>query len=100
MYKADADKHRRKKMFKEGDFMIVHLQQNRFLGIRTKLENRKYGPFRVTRKINDNAYVLQIPDSWNISHTFNVADLFEYYPDDEVLYKPNSRTSPFSSERD
>ena len=99
-YKAKADKHRRKKVFQEGDLVMAYLRQNRFPGIRTKLEKRKYGPFRVARKINDNIYVLQLPDNWIISHTFNVADLFEYHPDDEALYKPNSRTSSFPSEGD
>ncbi|KAJ4719082.1 RNA-directed DNA polymerase [Melia azedarach] len=69
---------------------------NEIIGIQSKLQNRKYGPFRVAKKINDNAYVLQLPNEWNISNTFNVADLFEYY-EDEVLYPENLRTSSFLS---
>ena len=80
--------------------MMAHLQRNRFPSIHTKLEKRKYGPFRVAQEINDNAYVVQLPDNWNISHTFNVADLFKYNPDDEALYEPNSRMSSFPSEGD
>lgn len=62
-YKGEADKHRRKKAFQEGDLVMAHLRRNRLPGIRTKLEKRKYKPFRVVRKINDNAYVLQLLDN-------------------------------------
>ncbi|KAJ4719236.1 RNA-directed DNA polymerase [Melia azedarach] len=69
-YKQDADQHRRQKVFQEGYLVITYLGKNHFPGIRSKLQNRKYGPFRVARKINDNAYVLQLPNEWNISNTF------------------------------
>ncbi|KAJ4722861.1 RNA-directed DNA polymerase [Melia azedarach] len=95
-YKQDADQYRRQKVFQEGDLVMAYLRKNRFPGIRSKLQNRKYGPFRVARKINDNAYVLQLPNEWNISNTFNVANLYEYY-EDEVLYPENLRTSSFLS---
>lgn len=47
-----------------------------------------------------NAYVLQLLDDWNISHTFNMIDLFEYHPDVEEMYEPNSRMNSFRSEGD
>ena len=92
-YRAEVDKHRHNKVFQEGDLVMMHLWRNCFPGIHTKLAKRKYGSFRVARKINDNAYVLQLPNNWNISHIFNVADFFKYHPDNKALYKPNSRTS-------
>lgn len=97
---VDLDKHQCKKGFQEGDLVIVHLHQSRFLGILTKLDKIKYGPFRVAREINDNTYVLQLPKNWNISHTLNVADLFEYHLNDKAFYRPNSRTNSFPSEGD
>ena len=45
-------------------------------------------------------YVIQLPKNWNISLTFNVSDLFEYHPNDEAFYRPNSRTSSFPSKED
>ncbi|KAJ4702171.1 RNA-directed DNA polymerase, partial [Melia azedarach] len=95
-YKQDADQHRRQKMFQECDLVMAYLCKNRFSRIRSKLRNKKYDPFRVVRKINDNAYVLQLPDDWNISNTFNVANLYDYH-EDEVLYPENLRISSFSS---
>lgn len=65
-----------------------------------QLEKQKHGLFRVPQKINDNAYVLQLPFIWNISRTFNVVELFEYHSDDEMLYELNSRMSSFPSEED
>ena len=41
---------------------------------------------RVTRTINDNTYVGALPNSMNISNTFNVADIYEHQGD-EALYK-------------
>lgn len=96
-YKSAVDQHRRKKEFTEGDLVMAYLRKNRFPGTRTKLQQRKYGPFRVAKKINDNAYTLQLPDDWNISNTFNVADLSEYH-EDVPLYADNSGRVCFQEE--
>ena len=65
----------------------MYMWHSRFPHIRAKLEKQKYGPFHVAWKINDNAYVLQLSDNWNTSHTFNVVGLFSYHPDGEELYE-------------
>lgn len=40
-------------------------------------------PFRVLKRINDNAYKIDLPGEYNVSATFNVADLSPYITDEE-----------------
>ncbi|XP_012088635.1 uncharacterized protein LOC105647231 [Jatropha curcas] len=59
-------------------------------GGQKKLDLQKIGPFQIFKKINDNAYVLDLHEDMKIFRTFNVADLFPFYSDDDHL-----RSSPF-----
>ena len=42
---------------------------------------RAEGPFEVIEKINDNAYKVDLPGDYEVSATFNVADLSPFIPD-------------------
>jgi len=93
-YKTVADKGRRSKIFQEGDLVMVYLRKGRLLtGVSGKLRNKKYGPCKILKKINDNAYVVDLSKDLAISPTFNVADIFEYFPQEES--ESNSRASSF-----
>jgi hypothetical protein len=46
---------------------------------------RAAGPFMVLTKINDNAYILDLPAEFGVSTSFNVADLKPYMAEDEKL---------------
>ena len=83
-YKERVDKRRKKVVFKEGDLVWIRLGKECFSpGRFGKLQARADGPFRVLKKINDNAYKIELPGEYNVSATFNVADLSPYVTDDQ-----------------
>ena len=56
---------------------------------RSKLSPKGDGPFKVLKKVGDNAYVLDLPKEYGVSPVFNVGDLSPYYGQDD------SRSNPF-----
>ncbi|GAV59615.1 hypothetical protein CFOL_v3_03146 [Cephalotus follicularis] len=82
-YKRRVDKHCKRVVFKEGDLVWIHLRRERFpVGRFGKLKPRADGPFKVLQRINDNAYKIELPGEYNVSGTFNVANLSPYYDDE------------------
>jgi hypothetical protein len=59
---------------------------------------RAAGPFKILTKINDNAYILDLPAEFGVSTSFNVADLKPYAREDEEL--PSRTTSVQEGEDD
>jgi len=82
-YTAQANKHKREKLFKPGHLVWIHLRIARFPSKRkAKLMPRADGPFEVLEKIDDNAYKVESPGDYGVSATFNVVDLSPYEVDD------------------
>ncbi|GKC94552.1 RNA-directed DNA polymerase, partial [Tanacetum coccineum] len=93
-YQARANKHRKHVVFNEGDLVWIYLRKDRFSpGRYGKLQDRADGPFRVVKRINDNAYKIDLPGSYGVSATFNVADLTPYVEADD--FHGDSGTSRF-----
>ncbi|XP_010530494.1 PREDICTED: uncharacterized protein LOC104807077 [Tarenaya hassleriana] len=85
-YTRQANKGGKKVSFEVGDWVWLHLRPERFPNKRSsKLAPRGDGPFRILEKINDNAYRLELPGKYNVSSSFNVADLLPFDAEDSVL---------------
>ena len=73
----------------------MHLRKDRFPEQRkNKLQAQADGPFKVLRKINDNAYEIDLPSTYGVSTSFNVADLSPFFGLEE------SRTTLFQGGED
>ncbi|GJR28888.1 RNA-directed DNA polymerase [Tanacetum coccineum] len=98
-YKEHADKHRNQVLYREGDLVWIHLRKEHFpTGRFGKLKPRGDGPFRVLKKINENAYKIELPGHYNVSAAFNVAYLSPYKGDSDD--EPNSRSCLFHEGED
>ena len=89
------NKNKRAMIFEEGDLVWLHLRKDRFPDARkSKLHPRGDGPFKVLKRINDNAYKIDISNSKHLVHdTFNVADLSPYYGASSDEEEQESRTT-------
>ena len=94
MYEKHANKGQRKVLFELGDLVWVHLRKDRFPEQhKSMLQAQADGPFKVLRKINDNAYEIDLPSTYGVSTSFNVADLSPFFGLEE------SRTTLFQGGR-
>ena len=81
-------------VFQVGDIVWIFVRRARFpQGRFGKLHPRVDGPFRILKKINDNAYKVELPGHYGVSDTFNVADLSPYTPN--VDFDDDSGSSHF-----
>ena len=78
-YKASTGLHHRLRIFNVGDYVMIRMRAERFPpGTVKKLHARSAWPFRILKKINSNAYMVDLPADFGISSIFNVEDLVPY----------------------
>ena len=58
-----------------------------------KLEDKRYGPYKITKVVGSNAYELKLPPTMKIHPVFNVVKLMPHHPD-PVGRKAPSRSPP------
>lgn len=95
LYEKHANKNRKEMIFEEGDLVWIHLRKERFPSERkSKLMPRIDGPFKVIKKLNNNAYQLDLQGKYHVSPSFNVTDLVPYFADEDL------RSNPFQEGED
>jgi len=93
------NKGKREIIFEEGDLVWLHLRKDRFPTKRnSKLSPQGDGPFQVLKKINNNAYKLDLPAEYGVHDTFNVIDLTPFVGNIEKEEALDLRTNPFKRE--
>ena len=76
LYKQKSNKHRKPRVFQDGDLVWVYMRKERFPNKRkNKLMPRAEGPYRVVSRVNDNAYKVDLGGDHGVHATFNVGDL-------------------------
>jgi len=75
-YTEFANQRRKALIFEPDDWVWLHLRKDRFPTLRkSKLMPHDDDPFQVIKRINDNAYELDMPDTYLGSNSFNITDL-------------------------
>jgi hypothetical protein len=98
-YQVAGSKGKKHVTFESSEMVWLHLRKDRFPTLRrSKLMPRAAGPFKVLAKINDNAYIIDLPPEFGVSTSFNIADLKTYLGEDEEL--PSRTTSLQEGEDD
>jgi len=78
-YVKHSNKGKREIIFEEGDLVWLHLRKDRFPTKRkSKLSPQGDGPFQILKRINNNAYILDLPEEYGVHNTFNFVDLMPF----------------------
>ena len=77
---------------------MVKIHPHRLPKLYYKLQLISYGPFKILSKINDNAYIVDIPNDWGISNSFNILDLVEFHENENIPNEMFLSPTPLESE--
>jgi len=80
--------HQEAPVFQPGDKVLLEGENLRTNRPTKKLDHRRFGPFKVERKIGERAYRLKLPTTWKIHPVFHVSKLLPYHRDDAMLPTP------------
>ena len=86
-------KHLEAPTFEEGDLVMLNGRNIRTKLPSKKLAPKKYGPFRILKKIGTRAYRLELHSRWRIHNVFHVS-LLEPYVQNELEGRAQTRPEP------
>ena len=81
--KQYVDQKRREQQFEVGDLVYLsttNLSDTHLPKVPRKLWPKYIGPFEILKKVNANAYQLQLPEEFKMHNVFNVSQMKFYYP--------------------
>lgn len=91
-YKLATSHGRKHIVFQPGDLVWLHLRKDHFSDLcKSKLIPHANGQFKVLQCTNNNAYKIDLPTEFEVSPTFNIADLKPYLGEKEEI--PSRTTS-------
>ena len=79
-YKERHDKHWVDHKFQEGDEAWLHISKERMQGEGKKLKPIRYGPFKIIKKVGNNAFQLDFPSYMQLYSVVNVENLCLHEP--------------------
>ena len=97
-YKPFTDFHKRCKILKQSDIVMVKIHPHRLLKLYSKLQFKNYVPFKILSKCTDNTYIMDIPNDWGISNSFNISDLVKFHENEDIPNEMFSSPTPLESE--
>ena len=86
-------KHLEAPTFEEGDLVMLDGRNIKTKRPSKKLAPKKYGPFKILKKIGTRAYRLELHSRWRIHNVFHVS-LLEPYAQNEIEGRAQTRPEP------
>ena len=77
---------------------MVKIHPHRLPKLYSKLQLKSYDPFQILSKINENAYIFDIPNDWGISTSFNISNLVEFHENYDIPNDISPSPLPLESE--
>jgi hypothetical protein len=72
MMHSRGEQKKTKEDFKPGDSMWLEATNIHSNQPSRKLDNKRYGPFKIEEKVSDRAYRLKLPETWAIHNVFHL----------------------------
>ena len=97
-YKTFTDFLRRYKILKQSDLVNIKIHPPKLLKIYFKFQLKNYVPFKISSKVNDKTYIMDISNDWGISNSFTISDLVKFHENEDLSYEKFSSPTPLESE--